>query len=515
MNYDEVVNYLVNKKSFHLPDYLRRVFELFDFEIDPSKVIIIAGTNGKGTTCAVLQTLLHEAGKNVGFFSSPHLEKINERIKYNCVDVSDEEFCDLFFKVHEKVHKKAHEVVQDYDLSFFEYLTFMAVYHFFVSHKNDVDFAVFEVGLGGTFDSTNIIPHNTSVITALGLDHTRILGNSLLDIATNKFGIISENNTVFHLKFPMVQAESNSTSQLPSATDTTGIEGLVNTYIKEKSARFIEAYDCSMRVSGKDPLFFISTPFGEFKLPLPGRRAMENTALAITVFQHLVENAERYMNAVEKTYWPGRMEKVCAARASMASPPVDGDAKCSCHVETISAIGNACAACTVQQVSNSSASSTRTIYLSGDHNVQGIDSLLALLPYYTSVALDQFSLAESALASQIHLAYHTTDSEAVNARLARTTIRLVVGICKGKDHDLMLSKLMDFPGAKLYLTETPVKTLKIHEYSRRFLDAADYANADPKKTLETAIADAAEDDLIVVTGSLYLVGLIRSLCCYR
>ncbi|GHT92132.1 bifunctional folylpolyglutamate synthase/dihydrofolate synthase [Alphaproteobacteria bacterium] len=445
MNYNEIVNYIENKKKFHRPDGLRTVFELFDFEIDSSKVIIVAGTNGKGTTCAVLQTLLHEAGKNVGFFSSPHLEKINERIKYNCVDVSDEEFCDLFFKVH--------EVVQDYDLSFFEYLTFMAVYHFFVFHKNDIDFAIFEVGLGGTLDSTNIIPHNTSVIAALDMDHTHVLGNSLLDIAANKFGIISENNTVFHLKF------------------TDKIEELAYTYIAEKSARFIEAYNCSMRVdtSGKYPQFFIYTPFGEFKLPLPGMRAMENTALAITVFYNLVENAEKYIYAIEKTYWPGRMEKVRAARAFSALPKVTN--------ADFGSTGSRHRFAPTTQVS-----SARTIYISGDHNVQGIDSLLALLPYYM---------------------VHREDG---------ANITLVVGIGKDKDHDSMLQKLMDFPGAKLYLTETPIKTLKIQEYSKRFLEAATYVNANPQKTLEAAIANAAENELIVVTGSIYLVGLIRSLC---
>ncbi|GHU16421.1 folylpolyglutamate synthase [Alphaproteobacteria bacterium] len=473
VNYNEIVNYIEDKKSFHRPDFLRTVFELFDFEIDPSKVIIVAGTNGKGTTCAVLQTLLHEAGKNVGFFSSPHLEKVNERIKYNCIDVSDEKFCDLFFKVH--------EVAQGYDLSFFEYLTFIAIYHFFVSHKNDIDFAIFEVGIGGTLDSTNIIPHDTSVITALGIDHTETLGNSLMDIAKNKFGIISENNSVIVAPQAVraIQAftESALTSQSLSAYLSTGIDSINACAIR--TARFIEAYDCSMQVDtfGKYPQFSISTPFGEFKLPLPGMRAMENTALAITIFHHLVENAERYMYAIEKTYWPGRMEKVVVApHALIASPP----AEWLRHRHLLE--DNVCAAC-------------REIYLSGDHNVQGIESLLALLPYYTAT---------------VRAAACTCNVETISAKKNVASVMFVVGICRDKDHDSMLQKLMDFPGAKLYLTETPVKTLKIQEYSRRYLDAAECVNANPQMALEAAITDAAPDDLIVVTGSLYLVGLIRS-----
>ncbi|MDR2681571.1 MAG: hypothetical protein LBB29_00795 [Holosporaceae bacterium] len=408
-NYVQIINYLENQETFHYGEDLQRIFRSLGLSVDPAKVIIVAGTNGKGTTGAVLQTLLRESGKNIGFFSSPPLKKTNERIKFNCRDITDEEFCDLFLQVDELIH--------DYNPSYFEYLTFMAVYYFFEWHKNDTDFAIFEVGLGGTLDATNVIPHDISVITKIGMDHMDVLGNSLEEIARNKFGIIQKNNRVFHTKFD------------------SAIANLARSCAVEKSAQFTEACDCSLRVDviGKYPEFFIVSPWGEFSLSLPGKRAMENTALAMTVFADIVPNAGKYMHAVQKTYWPGRMEKIF------------------CY--------------------------NREIFFSGDHNVPGIESLLELLPYYM---------------------------------YGRDHVCFVVGICRDKEHEAILRKLANFPGAKLYLTETPVKTLKIQEYATDFLEMAVAVDANPQSALAAAIADAQANDLIVVTGSLYLIGLLKS-----
>jgi dihydrofolate synthase/folylpolyglutamate synthase len=389
------------KNINHLTDILKRL----QLKIDPQKVILVGGTNGKGTVCAVLQTLLLEAGKNVGLFTSPHLIKVNERIKFNGVDVPDNEFCSLF--------REAQRFDSESRLSWFEYLTFMAVLHFFSRPGDEIDFAIFEVGLGGTWDATNVIPHAISVIAKLGMDHENILGHSIVDIARNKFGIIGENNHVFHLKFP------------PEAEE-------VSLHHRRK-ATFIEAHQHSLEVdvSGEKPVFFIRTHRGVYKMPLPGPRAAENISLALTVFDHLIPHAEKYMHAITKTLWPGRMERVIFFG--------------------------------------------REIFLSGDHNPQGIESLLELLGYY---------------------------------RYAR--VRFVVGICHDKKQDEMLDRLLQLPNAVLYLTETPVKTLPLEQYDRRFLALARCAAADPIEVMKAALSDAAAADMIVVTGSLYLVGLYKS-----
>ncbi|MDR0580822.1 MAG: hypothetical protein LBG04_01765, partial [Holosporaceae bacterium] len=272
--------------SFHNIKLVKCALDALQLEIDPAKVILVAGTNGKGSVCATLQKLLQAAGKNVGFFSSPHLIKINERVKLNDEDISDEDFYEIFATVQKKV--------QNFNLSPFEYLTLMAAQYFFA--KKNIDFAIFEVGLGGSLDATNVIPHDVSVITRLGMDHESILGNHILEIAQNKFGVISYENRVFH-------------SQFPDASVTE----LAQLIAKKFQAELIEAYpyDCIVDTAGRYPLFQLKTIWGDCALKLQGRRAAENTALALTVFDHLIDgDVRQFLPVVAEVNWPGRMEMI-------------------------------------------------------------------------------------------------------------------------------------------------------------------------------------------------------------
>lgn len=409
MNYEETVEFVKSQKGFHDIEYLKSILNILDLKINPERVIIVAGTNGKGTTSATISTLLIESEENVGFFSSPHLKKINERIKFNNIDISDEDFCESFSWVKEKVGAAS--------MSPFEWLTFMAAYYFF--EKKKVDYAVFEVGLGGTYDSTNIIPHKFSVITKIAFDHQHVLGNSLIDIARNKLGIISKNNVVFHTDFDLE------------------VKKLAEEYARKYDARFVEACDFSMEVerepSHKYPQFFVKTRFGKFKMNLPGKRAAENTALALTTFDYIFGNVRKYGYAIEKVNWPGRMQLV----------KYKG----------------------------------RDIFLSGDHNQNGVQSLLEILKHYHY--------------KKVHF---------------------VIGICRTKDYTKMLKMFFSVPNAYVYLTETAEKVLLINEYDCKSLAKAKCATADQKKALDTAVANASDNDLIIVTGSLYLVGKILSFC---
>jgi dihydrofolate synthase/folylpolyglutamate synthase len=403
-----IIRYLESKKNSNNIELIKRALEALRLEIDPTKVIIVAGTNGKGSTCATLQKLLMASGKNVGFFSSPHLIKINERIKLNDQDILDEDFCKIFNAVHEKVC--------DFHLSYFEYLTLMAA-HYFFTVKN-VDFAIFEVGLGGSYDASNAIPHDTSVITKLGLDHESILGDDTLKIAQNKLGIVSSGNKVFHTKFYNEE-----------------IIQLSQSIAKKFRANFIEAYayDCVIDTTGKYPLFGIKTQWGDFKMNLQGRRAAENTSLAATIFDYLVDDdVQQFLPAIAEVNWPGRMEMIYHKN--------------------------------------------RDVFLSGDHNPQGIQSLLDILQFYNF-----------------------------------KNVHFVVGICNDKRHSEMLQELANFRNSNLYLTETPEKTLPLKGYDEIFRKSARFALANPFEALDAAISNAEEEDLIVVTGSLYLIGKIKSL----
>ena len=143
------------------------------------KCIHVTGTNGKGSVCAMLHSVLMDAGYKVGLYTSPHLKKFNERIRINDVLISDMELVDYYLKVKKYVDGQ----------SFFEITTAMAFLYF--AEKN-VDFVVLEVGMGGRLDATNVVTPMVSVITNVGLEHTEFLGNTIKKIANEKSGIIKE-----------------------------------------------------------------------------------------------------------------------------------------------------------------------------------------------------------------------------------------------------------------------------------------------------------------------------------
>ena len=135
-------------------------------------IITVAGTNGKGSTVAFLESILVEQGYKVGSYTSPHVIKYNERIKINKEPVTDEEICQAFDEI-DKIRK-------DTSLTYFEFATLASLLIF---KKNKIDVVILEVGLGGRLDAVNIIDPNISVITNIGMDHEDILGNDLESIA--------------------------------------------------------------------------------------------------------------------------------------------------------------------------------------------------------------------------------------------------------------------------------------------------------------------------------------------
>ncbi len=141
-------------------------------------ILIVAGTNGKGSTCAMLEHIYHAAGYRVGTYSSPHLLRYNERVRLNSQEVSDEDLAAAFVAVE---HAR-----QDTELTYFEYGTLAAVWHFM---QKQVDVAILEVGLGGRLDAVNVFEPNCTVVTSIDLDHMEFLGNTRECIGAEKAGI--------------------------------------------------------------------------------------------------------------------------------------------------------------------------------------------------------------------------------------------------------------------------------------------------------------------------------------
>src|SRR5574344_740383 len=148
-------------------------------------VIEVAGTNGKGSTAALIAASLNYSGIKAGLYTSPHLHKFNERVVIGGVEVSDDELTKAF--------KFVHENCKDIKLTYFEYTTLAALVCFVNANVKAV---VLEVGLGGRLDAVNVVDANISVITSIGLDHIRILGDTIEKIAFEKAGVIKEHSKV-------------------------------------------------------------------------------------------------------------------------------------------------------------------------------------------------------------------------------------------------------------------------------------------------------------------------------
>ncbi|HJE96288.1 MAG TPA: bifunctional folylpolyglutamate synthase/dihydrofolate synthase [Ligilactobacillus acidipiscis] len=306
-NYEEALDFIHGRHKFvKYPTLkrMRRFAELLGNPQEKLSMIHVTGTNGKGSVTAYLRDLLLGEGYDVGTFTSPFIEKFNERISMNGKMVSDETILSLVQEVR--------PVVDQLDIEFkeagggpteFEVITAMMFLYF---SKHQPDFLIVEVGIGGTYDATNIIQPLISVITSVGMDHMQILGDTLAAIAENKAGIIKKNVPVICGKL------------LPEVQDI----------IKQKS----ESMNADLYLFERDffatakqlPNFWGETFDYRFKdhllknaqIQMVGDYQIENASVALTAFLVLLEQRSPFvpMNQLNRylrrTIWPGRFEKL-------------------------------------------------------------------------------------------------------------------------------------------------------------------------------------------------------------
>lgn len=197
MTYQETVEYILNIPLFAKKigtENLTALMKRLGNPQDVPKVIHVAGTNGKGSVCKALATLLEQSGKKVGLFTSPHLLSPNERIRVNGELISDSDFVRSFEKVRSRFEEHP---------SFFEVLFAMAAVYF---EEKKVDYAIYETGMGGRLDATNIVRPVVTVITSIGLDHMQYLGDTIEAIAGEKAGIIKPGIPVLYFRRDAVSA---------------------------------------------------------------------------------------------------------------------------------------------------------------------------------------------------------------------------------------------------------------------------------------------------------------------
>ncbi len=251
-------------------------------------VIHVAGTNGKGSTIAILDTILQQKYDKVATYTSPHLIKINERIKINGNEITDISLLTLANVIIPKVIHLGP--------TFFELFTLLALYHFV---RENVDIILLETGLGGRWDATNIIDANISVITRISYDHTDILGNSLTEIAYEKAGIIKENSTV------ILSENRNEVLEV--------IKKVAN----EKKADFIYVPDGIFIEEEKDSYIIFDKEEHKryiFKSDLQGKYQKNNFATAFAVAKKLNISPESFIeklaNITEISGIKGRWQQI-------------------------------------------------------------------------------------------------------------------------------------------------------------------------------------------------------------
>ena len=189
--YEKIKNILTSQEKFHISLGLERILKILELLKNPQKklkIIQVAGTNGKGSTCRLLAEILILSGYKTALYTSPHIYKYNERIKINGENISDEEFLNYIEKIDKLAQKS------NINLTEFELLTAIA-FCYFADKKADI--AILETGLGGRFDATNVCEKNLfSIITSISKDHTERLGKTIKKIAFEKAGIIKKNCSV-------------------------------------------------------------------------------------------------------------------------------------------------------------------------------------------------------------------------------------------------------------------------------------------------------------------------------
>lgn len=289
--------------------------------------VLIAGTNGKGSTAATLAAILQASGLSTGLYTSPHLIRINERIRINGEQIPDDQFALL----HDVVDRTAERLVEDAELpwhpSFFEMLTAIA-FEYFANRR--VDIAVLEVGMGGRLDATNVVEPLLSVIADISLDHQKFLGNTITEIAREKAGILRPNGVLVtlpqtpeandvigraaleagataHSAVPFVPPVSPLSPRLWAGAPARGSGGdLPGNALMDSARPRMSHYPLS--VLGKEIMV---------ETPLLGRHQLRNVALAIASAEQLAEHfpaitADSIQSGIPKTRWPGRFQIVAA-----------------------------------------------------------------------------------------------------------------------------------------------------------------------------------------------------------
>lgn len=388
--------------------------------------VIVAGTNGKGSTCAMLESILQRAGFRTGLYTSPHLVRVNERIRVDGGEIADEAFADALTEVRECADRFLEQSVLPQQPSFFELLTATAFSHF---ARERVDFAVLEVGMGGRLDATNVTHPRVAVITNVELDHQEFLGGTRAAIAREKAGVIkphclaisgSDRAEVVEVIRQRCREVGSDLLELPRAAQISNV--------RNRDGRF--AFD----------LVLEGESFQGFLPALAGRFQVQNATASIAAALKLRQQGfaiprEAIEQGVRYARWPGRLE-------SLSLRPL--------------------------------------LLLDGAHNPAAARELAAFVK-------EQFE------GRRLRLVYASMRDKAIEE---------IAGIL--------------FPlASEIYLTQVPMARAASPEEIREragFQLHRVFTEPDPEHALRAALEASASEDVVLVAGSLFLVGAAEKAC---
>ncbi len=418
-DYEKIRNVQYSDNAFKL-DRMRKLLALMGDPQDEVKTVHVAGTVGKGSTVAMIASMMRECGYTVGEFVSPHLVDVRERVVVNGKPISKNDFTDLIRKVA-KASLKLNE-----QLTFFEVMTAIGLKHF---ANEAVDIAVIEVGLGGRLDSTNVITPEVCVITTIDYDHCKLLGNTLPQIAREKAGIFKKGVTALVFDPP---ADVEKVFR-DVATKVGADLRVVNKDI-EFSSRFCS--DPDLGPHARVCLYTKTSRLEHLPVPLPGEHQSSNCGLALSAVDILKSRGfdcpeNKVTRGLGNVKVPGRMEVI---------------------------------------------SERPRILVDGAHNPASVQSLM----------------------------------KCVGAHVPYDSMVCIFGCCSDKDVPSMLDKV-NLGADKVIFTRatTTPRAASPEDLQKMFAERSGKMSQVAKnlpEAIEIATRAVSREDLIVVTGSFYLVG---------
>jgi dihydrofolate synthase/folylpolyglutamate synthase len=306
MNYRECQKYLadlgheLHGLKFGL-EAITQILAALGYPHERYATAIVAGTNGKGSTCAMLASILQSAGYRTGLYTSPHLVRVNERMRVNGAEITDEEFAKAFSEVAATVERLIKAGALKQTPSFFEFLTATAFLHF---ANLEAQFVVLEVGMGGRLDATNVTDPRVAVITNVDFDHMEFLGTTLAAIAAEKAGVIKPHRAVI------------SGAEDPQAA------AVIRRRAEESEAELAELASLAKvtRLRSKQGRYTFDLEIGEeyfagLTAPLLGKFQVNNTVAAVAAAWRLQQEGfqisrRHILSGLRAAAWPGRLEPV-------------------------------------------------------------------------------------------------------------------------------------------------------------------------------------------------------------